>query len=89
MNRDGVTPALGDHQARLLLETPSAEMLQGKRDRAILATLLYHAMRREELCALKVVDIHQREWVPHLHVEGKGGQGTRSAGGTRRPAADV
>jgi integrase/recombinase XerD len=72
MNRDGVTPALGDHQARMLLQAPSAETLKGKRDRAILATLLYHGLRCEELCTLKVGDIHQREGVPHLRVEGKG-----------------
>jgi site-specific recombinase XerD len=71
MNRAGVTPALGDHQARLLLEAPPAETLKGKRDRAILATLLYHALRREELCTLRVGDIHQREGVVHLRVEGK------------------
>ena len=41
MNREGVTPALGDHQARLLLEAPPAHTLKGTRDRAILATLLY------------------------------------------------
>ena len=40
MNREGVTPALGDHQARMLLEAPPAETLKGRRDRAILATLL-------------------------------------------------
>ena len=39
MNREGVTPALGDHQARMLLQAPSAETLKGQRDRAILATL--------------------------------------------------
>ena len=72
MNREGVTPALGDHQARMLLEAPPAETLKGQRDRAILATLLYHALRCEELCTLTVGDIHQREGVPHLRVEGKG-----------------
>jgi len=72
MNREGVTPALGDHQARMLLQAPSAETLKGKRDRAILATLLYHALRCEELCMLSVGDIQQREGVPHLRVEGKG-----------------
>src|SRR5262249_39944544 len=50
LNRDGVTPALGDHQARLLLEAPPEGTLKGKRDRAILATLLYHGLRCEELC---------------------------------------
>jgi site-specific recombinase XerD len=72
MNREGVTPALGDHQARMLLQAPPAETLKGQRDRAILATLLYHGLRCEELCTLKVGDIHQREGVPHLRVEGKG-----------------
>jgi site-specific recombinase XerD len=72
MNRDGVTPALGDHQARMLLDAPSAETLKGTRDRAILATLLYHGLRCEELCTLKVGDMQQREGVPHLRVEGKG-----------------
>jgi integrase/recombinase XerD len=50
MNRQGVTPALGDHQARMLLGAPPVHTLKGKHDRAILATLLYHAIRREELC---------------------------------------
>jgi integrase/recombinase XerD len=72
MNRNGVTPALGDHQARMLLEAPPAETLKGKRDRAILATLLYHGLRCEELCTLKAGDIPQREGVPHLRAEEKG-----------------
>src|SRR5262245_34260507 len=72
LNREGVTPALGDHQARLLLEAPSEKTLKGKRDRAILATLLYHGLRCEELCTLTVGDIQQREGVPHVRVEGKG-----------------
>ena len=72
MNREGVTPALGDHQARLLLAAPPEGTLKGKRDRAILATLLYHGLRCEELCTLTVGSIHQREGVPHIRVEGKG-----------------
>lgn len=52
MNREGVTPALGDYQARLLLTAPSEHTLKGKRDRAILATLLYHGLRCEDLCSL-------------------------------------
>ena len=72
MNREGATPALGDHQVRALLEAPSPETLKGKRDRAILSVLLYHGIRREELCKLKVEDVQQREGVTHLRVEGKG-----------------
>lgn len=72
---EGKTPALGDHQARQLLDAPDAGTLKGKRDRAILATLLYHALRRDELCRLKVKDFRQeRRGVAHLKVSGKGGK---------------
>jgi integrase/recombinase XerD len=69
---EGLTPALSDEQARMLLEAPSADTLKGKRDRAILATLLYHGLRREELCKLRVRDLQQREGVLHFRVHGKG-----------------
>ena len=72
---EGKTPALGDHQARELLAAPQADTLKSKRDRAILSTLLFHALRREELCKLKVRDFrHARKGVPHLKVSGKGGK---------------
>jgi integrase/recombinase XerD len=64
---EGKTPALGDHQARELLTAPGDETIKQKRDRAILSTLLYHALRREELCKLKVGDFrHARRDVLHL-----------------------
>lgn len=69
---EGKTPALGDHQARALLDAPDPGTLKGKRDRAMLAVLLYHGLRREELCLLKVRDIHDRRGVPHLRIHGKG-----------------
>ena len=72
-SNEGKTPALGDHQARELLVAPDEESLKGIRDRAILATLLYHALRREELCKLRVKDFkHERRGVAHLKVSGKG-----------------
>ena len=37
---------LVDGQARKWLDAPSEKTLKGKRDRAILATLLYHGIRR-------------------------------------------
>ncbi|MBV8935453.1 MAG: site-specific integrase, partial [Alphaproteobacteria bacterium] len=43
---EGKTPALGDHQARKLLAAPAADTLKSKRNRAILSTLLFHALRR-------------------------------------------
>jgi site-specific recombinase XerC len=70
---EGSTPTIGDHQARQLLAAPAKETVKAKRDRAILSTLLYHALRREELCKLKVSDFrHARRGVPHLKVAGKG-----------------
>ena len=72
---EGKAPALGDHQARRLLAAPDADTLKSKRDRAILSTLLFHALRREELCKLRVRDArHARRGVPHLRVSGKGGK---------------
>ena len=72
---EGKTPALGDHQARKLLDAPQEDTIKSKRDRAILSTLLFHALRREELCKLKVKDFrHARKGVPHLKVSGKGGK---------------
>ena len=66
------TPAIADEEARHLIARPNAKTLKGLRDRALLATLLYHGLRREELCKLKVKDIHSRRGVPHLRVDGKG-----------------
>jgi integrase/recombinase XerD len=72
---EGKTPALGDHQARKLLDAPDKDTIKSQRDRAILSTLLFHALRREELCKLKVRDFrHARKGVPHLKVSGKGGK---------------
>lgn len=71
-SNEGKTPALGDDQARALLDAPDSTTLKGKRDRALLSVLLYHGLRREELCLLKISDIHARRGVPHLRIHGKG-----------------
>ncbi len=68
---EGSTPALSDAQVRRLLEAPPEDTLKGIRDKAILATLLYHGMRREELCRLRVKDIQSREGIRHFRVLGK------------------
>src|SRR6202035_1134776 len=70
-NYEGSTPALGDAQVRRLLEAPAPDTLKGVRDRAILATLLYHGIRREELCLLRLRDIHSRQGVMHFRIKGK------------------
>jgi integrase/recombinase XerD len=87
---EGKTPAIADHQARKLLDAPDEtrpgllrqgrlsdkdDSTRNKRDRAILSTLLFHGLRREELCKLKVKDFqHVRKGVPYLKVHGKGGK---------------
>jgi site-specific recombinase XerD len=68
----GKTPALSDAQARRLMDAPEGSTLKAKRDRAILSILLYHALRRDELCQLLVRDVHERRGVKHLRVHGKG-----------------
>src|SRR5712691_512174 len=70
--QEGTTPALSDEQARALLTAPQGDSLKAKRDRAILATLAYHGMRREELCKLKVRDLQRRDGVLQFRIEGKG-----------------
>ena len=69
---EGKTPALSDAQARQLLDAPPTDTLKGKRDRAILAVLLYHALRRAELCGLQMRDYSVRRGVQTLAVHGKG-----------------
>jgi len=70
----GKTPAISDDQAAALLDAPPRHTLKGKRDRAILAVLLFHALRRAELCDLCVKDYGDREGIKHLTVHGKGGK---------------
>jgi len=70
--QEGTTPALSDEQARALLTAPQGDSLKAKRDRAILATLAYHGIRREELCKLRVQDLQRRGGVLQFRIEGKG-----------------
>lgn len=71
---EGKTPALSDDQAEALLEAPGVETLKGLRDRAILAVLLYHGLRREEAAQLMTTDLQERRGIKHLQVRGKGGK---------------
>ncbi len=68
---EGKTPAISDAQARALLDAPSPTTLKGKRDRAILAVFLFHAIRADELVKLKVQDVSQRQGVICLKLHGK------------------
>ena len=73
-SNEGKTPAIGDAQALALLEAPAADTIKGLRDRAILAVLLYHGLRRDELVKLRVRDLQERSGVLHFSVAGKGGK---------------
>jgi site-specific recombinase XerD len=73
-SHEGKTPAIADGQARQLLDLPDPGTLKGKRDRAILAVLLYHGIRRAELCSLDVGSVQERRGVQHLKVLGKRGK---------------
>ncbi len=73
-SNEGKTPALSDDQAKALLDAPKPGTLKGKRDRAILAVLLFHAIRRAEVCSLRVKDCADRRGIKHLWVRGKGGK---------------
>jgi site-specific recombinase XerD len=50
---EGKSPALSDERAKALLNAPADDTLKGVRDRAILSALLFHGLRRAELCSLK------------------------------------
>jgi integrase len=71
---EGKTPAIGNDHARALLEAPDPTTLKGLRDRAILSTFLFHGLRLQELCLMKVRDIQLRSGVLHLRIHGKGGK---------------
>jgi site-specific recombinase XerD len=71
---EGKTPALNSSQAKQLLDAPDGSSAKGKRDRALLAVLLYHGLRRQEVADLRVSDLRLRDGLQHLRVQGKGGK---------------
>ena len=70
----GKTPALSSSQAKLLLNAPNEHSEKGLRDRAVLAVLLYHGLRRQEVAQLRICDLQVRDGCEHLRVHGKGGK---------------
>jgi len=81
INRDeGATLAFSKAQARKLLDLPAEDTLQGQpsipglRDRAILSVGLQVGLRRAEIAALKVGDLHQNRGFDSLRVLRKGGR---------------
>ena len=75
INREeGTTLAFSKAQARKLLDTPPDDSVEGLRDRAILSVGLQVELRRAEIAALKVGDLHQNRGFDSLRVVRKGGR---------------
>ena len=75
INREeGTTLAFAKEDARKLLDLPDAETPEGLRDRAILSVGLQVCVRRAEIAALKVGDLHQNRGYDSLRVTRKGGR---------------
>ncbi len=74
INRDeGATAAFSKAQARKLLDLPGEDTIAALRDRAILSVGLQVGLRRAEIAALKVGDLHQNRGYESLRVLRKGG----------------
>jgi hypothetical protein len=74
INRDeGATLAFSKAQARKVLDAPQ-DTIAGLRDRAILSVGLQVGLRRAEIAALKVGDLHQNRGYDSLRVARKGGR---------------
>lgn len=75
INREeGSTAAFSKMQARRLLDAPPATTVAGARDRAILSVGLQVGLRRAEIAALTVGDLHQNRGLDALRVTRKGGR---------------
>jgi integrase/recombinase XerD len=75
INRDeGATLAFSKTQARKVLDAPQEDTIAGLRDRAILSVGLQVGLRRAEIAALKVGDLHQNRGYDLLRVARKGGR---------------
>jgi site-specific recombinase XerD len=75
INREeGSTAAFSKAQARKLLDAPAEDTLAGLRDRAILSVGLQVGLRRAEMAALTVGDLHQNRGFDALRLTRKGGR---------------
>jgi len=75
INREeGSTLAFSKAQARRLLDAPAEDTLAGLRDRAILSVGLHVGLRRAEIAALRVGDLHQNRGFDALRLTRKGGR---------------
>ena len=69
INREeGSTAAFSKAQARRLLDAPATDTVAGLRDRAILSVGLQVGLRRAEIAALTVGDLHQNRGLDALRL---------------------
>src|SRR5512136_2456265 len=66
------TEFLTEQEAQAMLRVPDRRTLQGKRDYAILLTLLTTGLRKAEICSLKVGDLKTYRNQAVVDVIGKG-----------------
>ena len=66
------TEFLTEEEAQAILRVPDRRTLQGKRDYAILLTLLTTGLRKAEICSLKVEDLKTYRNQAVIDVIGKG-----------------
>ena len=66
------TEFLTEEEAQAMLRVPDRRTLQGKRDYAILLTLLTTGLRKAEICSLKVGDLKTYRNQAVIDVIGKG-----------------
>lgn len=75
INRDeGATLAFSKPQARKLFDLPAEDTIAGLHDRAIRSVGLQVGLRRAEIAALRVGDLHQNRGYDSLRVMRKGGR---------------
>jgi site-specific recombinase XerD len=63
-----------ERPTRKMLDAPTADTIEGLRDRALLSVGLQVGLRRAEIAALKVGDLHQNRGFDSLRVIRKGGR---------------
>ncbi len=66
------TEFLTEEEAQAMLRVPDRRTLQGKRDYAILLTLLTTGLRKAEICSLKVEDLKTYRNQAVIDIIGKG-----------------
>ena len=76
--RAGMTAAFSQEPARVILDAPGPEIVQGLHDRAILSVGFQVGFRRAEIAGLKVGDLYINRGYDSLRVVRKGGK--RGAG---------